>query len=125
MLWAASVEAAIRENRHPPHRAGGKKIFAELVAKYTHTLIAHCKDGPARQMHLDWFKEYFVGLKPAEITPYRGAAARDALAAEKFKRNEKLNEDGTVQANAREFTRSGATVDRYLATLSHMLNMAK
>ena len=126
--WASGLESAIRENRHHPHLAGGKKTFADVVKRYTETVINDAEpiDKRTRELHLAWWSEQFIGLTLAEITPDRVAEARDALAAEKFVRGKhERNEDGTVKAEAKQYTRSGATINRYLATLSHMLNVAK
>ncbi len=126
--WASGLESAIRENRRHPHLAGGKKSFAEAVSRYLTTVVNGAKPSDlwARQMHLEWFAEQFLGLTLAEITPDRVAEARDKLAAETFVRGKhERNEDGTVKASAKEYKRSGATINRYLATLSHMLNVAK
>lgn len=127
--WAASLETAIRENRHHPHLAAGKKSFAEAVKRYLETVVngADESDQRARKMHLDWFAEQWAGLTLAEITADRVAAARDDLAAERFKRgNDKFDKKtGALKSLAKEYQRSGATINRYLATLSHMLNVAK
>jgi integrase len=126
--WASSLESAIRENRHHPHLAGGKKSFAEAVNRYLTTVVNQNDpdDLRTRELHLGWFAERFIGLTLAEITPDRIAEARDALAAEKFKRGkDKLNKDGSLKTPAKEYPRSGATVNRYLATLSHLLTVAK
>jgi hypothetical protein len=67
-----------------------------------------------RALHLEWWAKRFAGLTVAEITPDRIAEARDALAAEPFTRGK----SSKVQK------RSGATVNRYLATLSSMFSVA-
>ena len=123
--WGASVESAIRENRHHPHLAGGKESFAELVRRYRESVM---KDAAAASMavrghHLTWWDSYFAGCTLAEITPDRVAEARDALAAEKFTRGKVRKKKG-VEIAPTEYPRAGATVNRYLATLSHMFTMA-
>ena len=126
--WATGLEAAIRESRHHPHLAGGKTSFEALVKRYTQTVLDHAKPQMknAREIHLEWFKARFAGLTLAQITPDKIAEARDALAAEKYKRGaDKLDEHGHITQAAKEYARSGATVNRYLATLSHMMNTAK
>jgi integrase len=127
--WADGIETAIRENRHHPHLAGGKKSFAEAVKRYKENVISEADDDDqrARKMHLDWFAKQFEGLTLAEITPDRVAEARDALAAERFKRGKDKfdKKTGALISIANEYQRSGATINRYLATLSHMMNIAK
>src|ERR1700681_3827456 len=123
--WGASVESAIRENRHHPHLAGGKKSFADLVRRYRESVMkdAGASSKAVRGHHLTWWDNYFAGCTLAEITPDRVADARDALAAEKFTRGKVRKKKGVEIAPTR-YTRAGATVNRYLATLSHMFTMA-
>jgi integrase len=121
--WASSLESAIRENRHHPHLAGGKKSFAELVQKYREAMGDLDTTKSVRKQHLDWWSEHFAGRTLAEITPALVAEARDALAAEKFTRG-KVQEKKGVKIPPNEYARSGSTVNRYLATLSHMFTMA-
>jgi integrase len=123
--WAQGIEVAIRENRHHPHLAAGKTSFADVAKRYLETVVHDAKDLRARKIHLDWFTEYFAGARLAEITAARISAARDALAAGKYKRGkDELDDDGQVTAEAKGYQRSGATTNRYLATLSHMLSIA-
>lgn len=121
--WASSLESAIRENRHHPHLAGGKKTFAELVQKYRAAVGDLDSSKAVRKQHLDWWSECFAGRTLAEITPALIAEARDALAAEKFTRGKVQTKKG-IDIQPAEYTRSGSTVNRYLATLSHMFTMA-
>ena len=123
--WGASVESAIRENRNHPHLAGGKKSFAELVRRYRETVMkdAGASSKAVREQHLTWWDTHFAGLTLAEITPDRVADARDALATEKFTRGKVQKKKG-VEIAPTEYTRAGATVNRYLATVSHMFTMA-
>ena len=76
-----------------------------------------------RGHHLTWWDNYFAGRTLAEITPERVAEARDALAAEKFTRGKVQKKNG-VEIAPTEYTHAGATINRYLATLSHMFTMA-
>jgi integrase len=123
--WGASVESAIRENRNHPHLVGGKKSFADLVRRYRESVMKDAGAGSkaVRGHHLAWWDSYFAGCTLAEITPDRVAEARDALAAEKFTRGKVRKKKG-VEIAPTEYRRAGATVNRYLATLSHMFTMA-
>jgi integrase len=123
--WGASVESAIRENRNHPHLAGGKKFFAELVRRYRETVMKDDEESTktTRETHLTWWESHFSGRTLAEITPDRVAEARDALATETFSRGKVQKRKG-VEIPPTEYTRAGATVNRYLATLSHMFTMA-
>src|SRR5258708_2062537 len=116
--WGASVESAMRENRNHPHLAGGKNSFGELVRRYRETVMqdAGAPSKAVRGHHLTWWDNYFAGCTLAEIAPERVAEARDVLAAEKFTRGKPQKKNGDETAPT-EYTRAGATVNRYLATL--------
>ena len=60
----------------------------------------------------------------AEITPDRIAEARDALASQAFTRGKIGRAGDGCEIVPRSYKRSGATVNRYLATLSHMFTTA-
>jgi integrase len=123
--WGSSIESAIRESRNHPHLAGGKKAFAELVRRYRETVVqdARASSKSTREQHLKWWEARFAGRTLAEITPDLVAEARDALAAETFTRGKARTIRG-VEKTPTRFTRAAATVNRYLATLSHVFTMA-
>jgi integrase len=123
--WASSTESAIREGRHFPHLKSKRTMFAELVQRYRNTVMkeARASSKAVREQHLDWWNARFAGRTLAEITPDLVAEARDALGAEKFTRG-KIHKKKGVEIQPTEYTRAPATVNRYLATLSHMFTMA-
>jgi integrase len=124
--WAASTESAIREGRHFPHLRSKRTMFAELAQRYRDTVVKEAQDSSkaVREQHLIWWNDRFTGRTLAEITPDLVAEARDALASETFTRGKvQTNKDGIKIPPAR-YIRAGATVNRYLATLSHMFTMA-
>ena len=101
-------------------------MFAELVQRYRDTVVKEARDSSkaVREQHLVWWNGRFTGRTLAEITPDLVAEARDALASDTFTRGKvQTNKDGIKIPPAR-YTRAGATVNRYLATLSHMFTMA-
>lgn len=127
MKWATSVEAAITEGRYFPQARASRTSFAEAVARYKDAALADVNERGrhARSQHLDYFLDRFAGLTLAEITPNRVAEARDELAAATYTRGKvKVNGRGKDVAPT-EYARSGATVNRYLATLSHLFSIAQ
>jgi integrase len=125
--WAASIETAVREGRHFPHAQARRTGFDALAADYAATVLAEFDDVQRanRMQQLGWWAEQFKGLTLAEITPDRVSKARDACAAETFTRgkahvDKKSGE--TIQPKA--YKRSGATVNRYIAALSHLFSFA-
>ena len=125
--WAESLETAIREARYHPHLRGSRTTFAELVARYESSaaFLKLKADGQrSRTQNLAFFCNEWRGLSLAEIQPNRVAAARDKLLATRFRRShEKTDERGKVIA-PKTYVRAGGTVNRYLATLSHVFTVA-
>lgn len=124
--WASSVEAAIRERRHFPHAAARRTSFDALAKDYTETVLAEfdIKEKTTRVRQLDWWSRQFPGLSLAEITADRISQARDKLGAEKFTRGQPREDNTGQMVPPKEYKRSGATVNRYLATLSHLFSFA-
>jgi integrase len=93
-------------------------------------IVRVLKDWPeparsARLTHLAWWDKRFTGLSLAEITPDTIADAREALASEKFSRGkERTNKKTGVTTLAAEYSRSPATLNKYLGVLRRVLNLA-
>lgn len=125
--WAASIESAIREGKHFPHAAAKRTSFDALAEDYIKTVLADFDDTEkaSRTRHLEWWSNQFAGLSVAEITGTAVSKGRDACAAETFTRGKPRKDKKTDQmVMPKEHKRSGATVNRYMATLSHALSFA-
>ena len=124
--WASSIESAILEGRHFPHSRGQRITFQALAHRYRDSILADASHSRRAntERHIAWWVARFGELTLAEITPDRIAEARDALAAQPFTRRkiQSTNERRTISPPANK--RSGATVNRYLATLSHIFATA-
>jgi integrase len=124
--WAASVESAILEGRHFPQSRGQRIPFLSLTRRYRESILAdasHSRVANAER-HIAWWVVRFGGLTVAEITPDRVAEARDALAMHPFTRAKIQRTRDGLPVSPRAYKRSGATVNRYLATLSHIFATA-
>lgn len=127
VAWGESLESAIREGRHFPHAAAKRTSFDALAKDYTETVLSEfdAKERQTRERQLRWWSQQFAGLSLAEVTADRISLARDKLAAEAFSRGRPHKHPETGQLiPAKEFKRSGATVNRYIASLSHALSFA-
>lgn len=125
--WANSVESAIREGRHFPHAAARRTTFDALARDYAETVLPEfdAKERATRIRQLGWWSKQFAGLTLAEITRDRISAARDVLSKEFFTRGKPRTNKKTGEVIApKEYTRSGATVNRFIATLSHAFSFA-
>jgi hypothetical protein len=124
--WASSIESAIREARHFPRSRAQRISFAELTQRYRDSILTEAKpSGRANtERHIAWWLGRFGTLTLAEITPDRIALARDALASQTFTRGKVHKAGDGREVVPQSYKRSGATVNRYLATLSHVFTTA-
>lgn len=108
--WAKTTEAAMLENRHFKSRATRKHTLKELIDKYVKEVMPHKSQNAQQQaMQLLWWKEQIGYISLADLTPKVIAQHRDVL----FR---------TPVSPDRQ--RTPATVNRYLAALSHALSIA-
>jgi len=124
--WAASIESRIREGKHFPHARARRTGFAEAAQRYKDSVLAGM-DASAikhRTVHLEFWAEQFKGLTLAEITNDRIAEARDALAASTYTRGKARADKTGAVIPPKVYKRGPATVNRYLATLSHLFRYA-
>ena len=124
--WASSIESAILEGRHFPHTRSKRVSFASLAQRYRENILA---DAPRSrkvktECHIAWWVEHLGSLNLAGITPDCIAEARDALALQPFSRGKMRKDRDGREIGPPTYRRSGATVNRYLATLSHILATA-
>lgn len=109
--WATQTEAAIREGRHFATTEAKRRTAGELLDWYAREVLPTKKaktQEPQRQQ-LAWWNAR-IGDKPlADCTPALLADCRDELSRETTPRGER---------------RSPATVNRYLALLSHAFTLA-
>jgi integrase len=127
VAWAESLEASIREGRHFPHAAAKRTSFDALAKDYIETVLAEFdpKEKTTRIRQLAWWSKQFAGLSLADMTADRISHARDRLSAETFTRGRPRKDSKTRELIApKEYKRSGATLNRYLATLSHAFSFA-
>ena len=107
--WAQETESAIREGRHFKTRESKKHTLGDLVDRYSKNHLAAKRSGKDQARILRWWKKK-IGMYPlAEVTPPLIAEQRDKLARGKTNRGGR---------------RSPATVNRYLAYLSHAFTIA-
>jgi integrase len=125
--WAASIETVIREGRHFPHAAARRTSFDALAKDYAEIVLLEfdAKEKATRIRQLAWWAKQFDGLTLAEITADRISQARDRLAAETFTRGKpRKNKKTGEMVPPKEYKRTGATTNRFIATLSHACSFA-
>lgn len=107
--WATTTEGNMKNGRH--FGESKRHIFSELVKAYSTKTAPHLKSWKDRERHLAYWVDALEDCQLDAITPARIAGIRDKLAA-------------TQKDGDKDKTRAGATVVRYLASLSGCLAYA-
>jgi len=107
--WMQATETALKEGRHFPGRAARRRTLADLIDRYIADVLPAKRDARTRGQQLAWWRAEIGHRTLAEAGPDVLAETRDKLARE-------------PKANGEP--RSPATVNRYLAALSHVFTTA-
>lgn len=107
--WIQHVESAIRDGRNFTKREDVKHTLADLIDRYTRDVTPTKKSGAKQDQQLAWWRGQLGVYFLKDVTPALVAETRDKLAATPTPRGE---------------PRSGASVNRYLAALSHAFTVA-
>jgi integrase len=108
--WAQDTEADIRAGRHFKHSEAERRTVSELIDRYiSQVLPRKPKTAPFQLRQLVWWRKHLGHLTLAQVTAARIVECREELLA------------GTT---ARRRLRAPATVNRYLAVLSHAFSIA-
>lgn len=108
--WAQSTESAIRENRHFKTSEAKRHTLADLLERYIRDVQpTKPRTAPFQTSQLNWWKAEIGSYALSDVTPSLIAECRDKLA-------------GGITVRGKP--RSLATVNRYLAVLSHAFTIA-
>lgn len=107
--WAAKVETDIREGRHFQTIEAKRHTLAELINRYSTGVLPSKKDAAQQARQLAWWKTRLGHRLLSDLTASVLAEQRDALISEPRRADQ---------------PRSPATVNRYLAALSHVFTVA-
>jgi len=119
--WARHTDAGIRRERYAVLTP-----FVQVVERYRKEVLPDFAE-PARssrEMHLAWWARRFGELGFAAVTQIEIAKARDALALERRGCSNVGARRRRRKSYPSRHTRSPATVNRYLSSLSHLFTVA-
>lgn len=100
--WASKIETEIREHRYFPIAASQQHTLSELIDRYSKHHLTRKRVAAQQAQQLHWWQTQLGHLPLADVSPALLIQQREALAE----------------------TRSPATVNRYLAALSHVFTIA-
>lgn len=112
--WASDIESKMRRGKKIKDAEATKHTLAELIDRYIEEELPNRKSDQAKfKMQLNWWKDKIGAYFLSAITPSLLSQCKDVLAKEPSSKPQK----GKI-------TRSGATVNRYMACLSIVLSKA-
>jgi len=108
--WVQQTESAIREGRHFKTVESRKHTLKEAVDRYIKFVLPSKKPNSQKdqEQQLEWWSNNIGYLSLADVTPAIIAEQRDKLSKGKTSRGDRTN----------------ATVNRYLAILSHLFTIS-
>ena len=125
--WAKTIEADMIEGRHFRSVEARRRTLGEAIDRYLEEELPKKRNGSTSRSNLPWWKKQLGHLKLADVTPAILVEHRGKLARETFTRARPESARTTVKKGDlpnRRF-RSAATVNRYLAALSHVFTVAR
>jgi hypothetical protein len=115
------------EGKHFRGVEARRRTVREAIERYAIEELPKKRSGTSHRSNLPWWKKHLGHLKLADITPAILVEHRGKLARETFTRANPKSLRTTIKKGEqpRQFRRSPATVNRYLAVLSHVFTVAR
>lgn len=107
--WGQHTESAIRENRYFKTAEARRHLLKELIERYINDVLPTKPNAKTQKHQLEWWQDGIGEHTLADVTPAMITECRDYLLSEPTRRGR---------------LRSPATVNRYLAALSHAFTVA-
>ena len=108
--WAQDTESDIRNNRHFPKAEAKKHTVSDLIDRYNKLVLSlKPKNFKNQKTHLTWWKSQIGCYMLSDLKPALVTQCRDNLLSEEITPGKR---------------RSPATVSRYMASMSHAVNLA-
>ena len=124
--WATTIEAEMIEGRHFRSIEARRRTLGAAIDRYIAEELPKKRDARTRRIRLLWWKEKLGSLKLAEVSSAILVEYRGLLARETYTRAKPASKRSSMRGkNAPEHKRSEATVNRYLAYLSHVFTTAR
>jgi integrase len=119
--WASTIEASMHEGRHFRGLAARRNTLADAIKRYL-------EERPGKDVgQLTYWSNRIGSTRLHDLTPDLIAEVRGELSRGHYQRSDPTSERTTLKEGEapRQFKRKGATVNRYLAALSHVLSTAR
>lgn len=124
--WAKTVEADMIEGRHFRSAEARRRNLGDAIDRYIRDELPKKTDQTPKSQLL-WWKARIGQIKLADVTPALIAEQRDKLLASSYQRGRPRAKGTRLKKGEqpRQYPRKAATVNRYLANLSHVFTIAR
>jgi integrase len=124
--WAKTIEAEMIEGRHFRSAEARRRNLGDAIDRYIRDELPKKADQTPKGQLL-WWKARIGQVKLADITPALIVEYRDKLASSTYQRAKPEAKDTRLKKGEqpRRYPRKPATVNRYLANLSHVFTIAR
>jgi integrase len=125
--WVTTTEAEMIDGKHFRNVEARRRTLGDAIDRYIKEELPRKRDGAMHKSRLPWWKKHAGTVKLADVTPALIVELRGKLKREPFLRaNPKAKRTSLRKGEApKEFKRSDATVNRFLAVLSHVFTIAR
>lgn len=125
--WGKTIEAEMIEGRHFRSSESRRRSLANAIDRYFEEELPKKRHDNMHRTCLNWWRKKIGDLRLADITPAILVEYRNKLARETYSRAMPEARRTLLKAGEepQKFTRSNASVNRYLACLSHVFTVAR
>lgn len=118
--WARKIEGEMAEAKHSRSAEAFRRTLGEAIDKYLTEVVPKKRSPGMPRSTLTWWKNEIGYTKLAEVSPDLVADCRDKLAAGTYTKAKPDSPRSTVKV-AKEYPRTAAATNRYLACLSRQI----
>lgn len=125
--WAKTVEAEMIEGKHFRSVEARRRTVGEAIDRYIKDVLPG-KGDQKPAIRLRWWKAEIGIVKLADVTPALLVERRDKLVSSTYQRAKPESSRSMMKKKGgacREYKRTPATVNRYLANLGHVFTVAR
>ena len=124
--WAKTIEASMIEGKHFRNVEARRRNVADAISRYVEDELPKKRDRTMHTNTLAWWAAELGQTKLADVTPELIVEHRDKLARGMYQRAKPgARRSKFKAAPPRQYKRSQATVNRYLACLGHVFTIAR